>query len=116
MVLGTVALPFTSGFVGEFLLINSLFQYNVIVGAVAGLTVILGAVYLLRAFQHIMLGKDNVHQNNFPDLTMDEKLVLYPIVAAVFFIGIHPDPLLAISEVAASDILKIFSTFSADVR
>jgi len=40
--LGSVALPFTSGFVGEFLLINSLVKYKVILGAMAGLTTILG--------------------------------------------------------------------------
>src|SRR5258706_9788495 len=42
--------PFRSlrGFVGEFLLINSLVKYKVIVGAMAGLTTILGAVYMFR--------------------------------------------------------------------
>ncbi len=42
VMLGSVALPFTSGFVGEFLLINSLFQYRPVLGALAGLTIILG--------------------------------------------------------------------------
>ena len=44
VMLGSVALPFTSGFVGEFLLINSLVRYKLVLGAVAGLTTILGAV------------------------------------------------------------------------
>jgi NADH-quinone oxidoreductase subunit M len=115
ILLGTVALPFTSGFVGEFLLINSLFQYNKLLGAVGGLTIILGAVYMLRAFQFTMLGKN--HQGpEIADLTMHEKMVLFPIVALVFFIGIHPDPLLRISEAAVTDLVNTFSVYSANLK
>lgn len=116
VLLGTVALPFTSGFVGEFLLLNALFQYNSILGALAGLTIILGAVYLLHAFQYMMLGKNNVQTAEVIDLTAHEKMVLYPIVILVFVIGIHPDPLLQISEVAVTDLLSIYSNLSANVK
>jgi NADH-quinone oxidoreductase subunit M len=116
VILGTVALPFTSGFVGEFLLLNALFQYNAILGALGGLTIILGAVYMLHAFQHMMLGKNSAQAVNIADLTRHEKIVLYPIVILVFVIGIHPDPLLQISEVAVADLLGVFSTFSANVK
>ncbi len=101
---------------GEFLLLNALFQYNVILGAVGGLTIILGAVYLLPAFQYMMLGKNHTPTDNISDLTKHEKIVLYPIVILVFLIGIHPDPLLHISEVAVADLLEVFSTFSADAK
>ncbi len=113
---GTVALPFTSGFVGEFLLLNSLFTYNAILGAAGGLTIILGAVYMLRAFQSIMLGKTGPQTSVISDLTSREKWVLYPIVVLVFAIGIHPDPLLQISEAAVVDLLKVFSHNSATIK
>lgn len=116
VLLGTVALPFTSGFVGEFLLLNALFQYNGILGALAGLTIILGAVYLLHAFQYMMLGKNNTQTAEVMDLTAHEKMVLYPILILVFVIGIHPDPLLQISEAAVTDLLSIYSNFSANVK
>jgi len=116
VILGTIALPFTSGFVGEFLLLNALFQYNMVMGAVGGLTIILGAVYLLPAFQYMMLGKNHAPGADIADLTRHEKIVLYPIVILVFVIGIHPDPLLKISEVAVTDLLEVFSTFSANVK
>ena len=48
IMLGSVALPLTNGFVGEFLLLKSVFNYNVWLGGIAGLTIILGAVYMLR--------------------------------------------------------------------
>ena len=113
---GTVALPFTSGFVGEFLLLNSLFTYNAILGSVGGLTIILGAVYILRAFQSIMLGKTGPQTATISDLTTQEKWVLYPIVILVFVIGVHPDPLLQISEAAVIDLLKVFSHNTAIIN
>ena len=116
VLLGTIALPFTSGFVGEFLLLNSLFTYNPVLGAVGGLTIILGAVYMLRAFQFMMLGKSSAHASDIHDLTANEKWVLYPIVILVFAIGIHPDPLLRISETAVVDLLKVFSHNSAILK
>ena len=83
-----------------------------ILGAVGGLTIILGAVYLLPAFQYMMLGKNHAPGADIADLTRHEKIVLYPIVILVFVIGIHPDPLLQISEVAVADLLRsIFHLF-----
>jgi NADH-quinone oxidoreductase subunit M len=113
IMLGSVALPLTSGFVGEFLLINSVFQFNNIIGAVAGLTMILGAVYMLRSFQQSMLGESNAKTQNFIDLGTNEKLVLYPIVAMVLLIGIYPGPLLKISEAAVENLSTILSSYQA---
>jgi NADH-quinone oxidoreductase subunit M len=111
--LGSVALPFTSGFVGEFLLLNSLFQLKIELGVVAGLTIILGAVYMLRAFQKSMSGETNAVTAAFTDLTGQEKLVLYPIVVIIILIGIYPAPLLNISENAVENLLAIYSSFTA---
>jgi len=111
IMLGSVALPLTSGFVGEFLLINSVFQYNYILGAVAGLTMILGAVYMLRSFQQTMLGETNSNTSTFADLDTTEKLVLYPIVIMIVLIGVYPAPLLKISEAAVDNMFMILSNY-----
>ncbi|MBL0744882.1 complex I subunit 4 family protein [Chryseolinea lacunae] len=116
VMLGTLALPFTSGFVGEFLLINSIFQYNAILGAVGGLTIILGAVYMLRSFQQAMLGETNSTTESFVDLSGREKLVLFPIVVIIIVMGIYPDPLLSISESAVTNLLSIVQEFSASAK
>jgi NADH-quinone oxidoreductase subunit M len=105
VMLGSVALPLTSGFIGEFLLINSLFQYHRILGAVAGLTIILGAVYMLVAFQRAMSGETNPITASFKDLTIQEKFVLFPIVLVILAIGIYPNFILAISEPAVKNLL-----------
>lgn len=113
IVLGSIALPLTSGFVGEFLLINAVFQYNVFSGGFAGLTMILSAVYMLRTFQSTMLGEVATTTRTFPDLDNQEKWVLYPIVAVVILIGVFPGPLLHISEAAVDNLLDIVSAYQA---
>jgi NADH-quinone oxidoreductase subunit M len=113
VMLGSVALPLTSGFVGEFLLINSIFQYNGWIGAIAGLTMILGAVYMLRGFQQTMLGESNPRTQNFIDIGLNEKIVLYPIVVLIIVIGVYPAPLLKISEAAVENLYSIITNYQA---
>lgn len=113
VMLGSVALPLTSGFVGEFLLINSLFRFDYILGSAGSLTVILGAVYMLRSFQHTVLGEKKTATRNFSDLNMREKFVLYPLVILIILIGVYPSSLLSISEVAVDEILAIISNYQA---
>ncbi len=97
ILLASVALPLTSGFVGELLLLNGIFQYNAIIAGVAGLTIILGAVYMFRAFQKISLGEPNNLTKQFTDLNKTEICVLMPLVVIIFWIGIYPDVLLNIA-------------------
>jgi len=113
VLLASVALPLTSSFVGEFLLINSVFQYNMIIGAVAGLTMILGAVYMLRSFQQTMLGESNTVTKGFLDLDTIEKVVLYPIVIMIIIIGVYPAPLLKISEAAVDNLQMMLTNYQA---
>lgn len=111
IMLGSIALPFTSGFVGEFLLINTLFQYKAVLGAVGALTTILGAVYMLRAFQKTMTGETSKVTEIFADLTLREKIALYPIVILVVVIGIYPAPLMSISEPAVNNLFMVLNEF-----
>jgi len=98
IVLGAVALPLTNGFVGEFLLINGIYQYNAWVAAAAGLTVILGAVYMLRSYQNIMLGDRKDSQIAFGSLASSDKWVLYIVCFVIVAFGVYPKPLNDIAE------------------
>ncbi|MBS1949692.1 MAG: NADH-ubiquinone oxidoreductase chain M [Cytophagales bacterium] len=116
IMLGSVALPLTSGFVGEFLLINSLVQYKLWIGATAGLTIILGAVYMFKTFQKSMSGETNSTTAQVTDLSYHERLVLFPVVFLIVLIGIYPKPLLDISATAVNDLLSVFSHVSASAN
>lgn len=98
VLLGSVALPLTNGFIGEFLLLNGVYQYNAWIAAFAGLSVILGAVYMLRSYQAIMLGNPVLQTETFAPLQNSEKATLYIICAAIIVFGVYPKPLLDIVE------------------
>lgn len=107
IMLGSVALPFTNGFVGEFLLLNGIYQYNAGMAAVAGLSVILGAVYMLRAYQNTMLGEANTLTATIKDLNSNERLILIAIVVLVVTMGIYPKPLLDVAEPAVKALISM---------
>jgi NADH-quinone oxidoreductase subunit M len=107
VLLATVALPLTNGFIGEFLLIAGVYQYNAYMAGVAGLTIILGAVYMLVSYQKISLGEKNILTEKFVDLNRNEKLVLIPLIVMIFWIGIYPKPFLDIAEPS----IKTLQTF-----
>src|SRR5690606_15621175 len=56
ILMGAVGLPLTNGFIGEFLLLKGVYDYGVWFAVFGGLTLILGAVYMLRFYQKSMLG------------------------------------------------------------
>jgi len=105
IVLGTVALPLTNGFIGEFLLLNGVFQYNIWMAAVAGLTIIFGAVYMLRMYKKVMQGETNALTITFTDITGSEKAVLGIICLLIIVIGVYPNWILHISEASVTSLI-----------
>ncbi|MES2377257.1 MAG: NADH-quinone oxidoreductase subunit M [Bacteroidota bacterium] len=105
IVLGTVALPLTNGFIGEFLLLNSVYQFNIWFAAVAGLTIIFGAVYMLRMYKNVMQGTTNELTATFADIHGSEKLVLVIICVLIIGLGIYPQPILHISAAAVDNLI-----------
>lgn len=103
--MGAVALPLTNGFVGEFLLLMGIYQYSAWAAAFAGLTIILGAVYMLRMYQSVMLGEANSLTNSFKDITGSERLILFVSVIVIIVVGVYPTFLLNISEASMNDLI-----------
>lgn len=106
ILLGSVALPLTNGFIGEFLLINGVYQYSAGIAAFAGLSVILGAVYMLRSYQKIMLGEKTTGGMEFGSLAMSDKVVLVTICAVIIAFGVYPKPLNDLAEPAVKALLS----------
>ncbi|MET3977768.1 NADH-quinone oxidoreductase subunit M [Mucilaginibacter sp. UYP25] len=109
ILLGTVALPLTNGFVGEFLLLKGVYNYNIWFAAVAGLTIIFGAVYMLRMYKNVMQGETNELTITFTDIAGSEKLVLGIICVLIIAIGVYPQPILHISEAAVTNLVNTVS-------
>jgi NADH-quinone oxidoreductase subunit M len=89
------ALPGTSGFVGEFLVILASFKANVWYAFLAGTTLVLGAAYTLWLVKRVIFGAiANDHVRELTDLNRREFLVLGLLAIAVLWVGLWPAPLL----------------------
>jgi NADH-quinone oxidoreductase subunit M len=93
ILLGSIALPLTAGFVGEFLMIAGLFQESVWFAVVGGMTMILGAIYMLYAYQRVMLGNQKTAFEHIGDLLSLDYLILIPLIAIILGLGIYPQPI-----------------------
>jgi NADH-quinone oxidoreductase subunit M len=107
LTLSSIALPGTNGFVGEFLILLGTFQALPWAAAVAGLGVILGAVYMLWVYQRVMLGPITGRENQgLKDLSAREIVVLAPLLALVFFMGLRPNFFLSKMETSVTQVVQ----------
>ncbi|EKT3957654.1 NADH-quinone oxidoreductase subunit M [Flavobacterium psychrophilum] len=103
VMLASVALPGTFNFVGEFTLLYSLYSANIWFAVIAGTTIILGAVYMLKMFQHVMLGEANA--KTFKSITANESIVFVVIIVVLLFFGLFSKPITDLVTPALQEIL-----------
>jgi len=95
VLLSSIGLPGTNGFVGEFLVLLGAFRTNPIWAIIAATGVILSALYMLWMFQRVFFGPVTHAENEtLADLTTRERLVFAPLVILIFWMGVYPQPLL----------------------
>lgn len=105
ILMGAVGLPLTNGFIGEFLLLKGVFDYGVWYAVFGGLTLILGAVYMLRFYQKSMLGPLPERYAGVSDIKGYELVVLGVIVFFTLFLGVYPKAILQLSEASVINLL-----------
>ncbi|MFM6973313.1 MAG: NuoM family protein, partial [Alphaproteobacteria bacterium] len=89
--MGSVGLPGTSGFVGEFLAIIGVFKVNKFMAFLAGTGVIFGACYMLWLYKRVWFSEiHNDKIKNLKDLNFSELVVLTSLAIMVIGIGIFP--------------------------
>ncbi len=89
--LSSIGLPLTNGFIGEFTCLLGGFLRNPMLGLLASTGVILGAVYMLFAVKRMFFGTIRREDlKHLRDLDGREKLVLAPLVIAIFAMGVAP--------------------------
>jgi NADH-quinone oxidoreductase subunit M len=95
MLMASVGLPLTIGFVGEFLVLLGFYQVSPMMTILAGTSIILGAVYMLRVMKRTFFGPLNNEENKkLKDLNRRETWSLIPLVAIVVWLGVYPKPVL----------------------
>ncbi|MBU0519671.1 NADH-quinone oxidoreductase subunit M [bacterium] len=89
--LSSVGLPGLNGFVGEFLILLGTAKANFTYAVFAATGVIFAAVYLLWLIQRVFFGPlDKDENKDLQDLTLREKVILYPLVAMTIIMGVFP--------------------------
>lgn len=108
ILLGSIAIPLTNGFVGEFILIKSIFDYSILAAVIAGTTMIFSSVYLFRFYGKAMFGEgDENILSSVGDVSPVEFSVLASLAVFVILLGIFPQPIL---EMVNSSLKFIFTS------
>jgi len=95
MLMASVGLPLTINFVGEFLSLLGFYQQSHILTLLAGIAIIVGAIYMLAAYKKMFFGEvTNEENRNLPDVNKRELIALFPLVIITVWLGIYPKPLL----------------------
>jgi NADH-quinone oxidoreductase subunit M len=106
----SIAVPLTNGFVGEFLILLGGFAANRVLGGLAVLGVILGAVYMLWAVMRIFFGEAGKavahHSEDELEIGAREMFILAPLVILIFWMGVFPSDFLNWSKASLDNLVQ----------
>jgi NADH-quinone oxidoreductase subunit M len=92
----SLGLPGLNGFVGEFLIFRGAFPIVTWATALSALGLLLTAIFILTILQRVFHGPLNPSWSNMPDLTLRERVILFPAIALMFVLGIYPQLVLGV--------------------
>lgn len=98
MALANVSLPLTNSFIGEFLMFNGLFRYNLWAGIFACVSIILVAIYTLWAMQKMFYGEVSEFTKNAVEAPKNTQFALVVITIVIIILGVYPAPLLDLTR------------------
>jgi len=109
--LGSVGLPGTSGFVGEFLVLLAAFKVNTTIAFLAASGLILGAAYMLVLYRNVVFGPtEHSDAASMPDLNRREFWLLSPLVVLVIYFGVFPSAITNITGPAVEQLVHNYET------
>ena len=97
--LSSIGLPLLNGFIGEFLILLGVFAESYLYAALGATGLVLGAIYMLWAYQRVMFGPIVKKINTgLKDLNPREIALMIPLAVMIFLMGIYPQPFLSKME------------------
>ena len=113
--LATLAIPGSSNFVGEFLILLGVFKAKLVIAIVAFSGVVLASVYALRLFIRAMHNRVGPSVDS-REIGLLDGAVLVPVIAVIVFLGLYPQLALHRSEVAVKAAVAPAEQAEADTR
>jgi NADH-quinone oxidoreductase subunit M len=95
--LATLAMPGSSNFIGEFLILLGVFKAKLVIAVIAFAGVVLASVYALRLFIRAMHNRVGPRVDS-REITVRDGAVLVPLVAVIVFMALYPQLALNRSE------------------
>jgi NADH-quinone oxidoreductase subunit M len=112
-VLGSVALPGTSGFVGEFLVLLAMYKVNELMAIAACFGVVLGAAYMLWLVKRTIMGNViNPKINSIAEINQAQIFVLSLLAFLTILIGIYPSLVLDVVSLSSKEISDIYQIYN----
>lgn len=104
-IMASIAVPGLNGFPGEFSILVG--AYNVLPGftALAATGVILASVYFLWTYQRAFFGPVKGASATMSDLTMGQRLLVYPLLVLMLVFGLYPAPIFNVVNPAVDHLL-----------
>ena len=110
LVLSSVGLPGTSGFIGELLVVIGVFKNFMILGFFISTGLILGAVYMMSLVRKIIFTNiNNTTVTKVTDLNSVEILLMLFLVLCTLLLGLAPNIILNITEIS---VIKLLTNFN----
>ncbi len=107
MMLASVGLPGTSGFVGEMLVLVGAWKSASWVAVIAATALVLGACYMLWLYRRVVFGRaEKSEVLEMSPLDSREIAIFVPFSLLVLWLGIYPSSLLDIMDASISTILS----------
>ena len=111
MMLASVGLPGTSGFVGEMLVLVGAWQAAPWVAIFSATGLILGACYMLWLYRRVVFGRAVKRSVlNMPRLEGRETFIFVPLTILVIWFGVYPSSLIDVMDVTIGDLLSHISS------
>lgn len=117
VLMASIGLPLTVGFIGEFLSLLGFFKVSPFLTFIASLTIVLSAVYMLSMYKRTFFGELLKKENkDMKDIHGRELLALGSLVFLIISLGVYPKVILEPLDISVQKVIKIMDVKSVEQK
>jgi len=117
VLMASIGLPLTIGFVGEFLALLGFFKFSPFLTLIASLTIVLSAIYMLSMYKRTFFGELIKKENKeMKDIRGREIVALSSLVLLIVSLGIYPKVILEPLNISVAKVINIMDVKAIDQK